>query len=201
MNFGVKLTNGSSNAFPFALTLSGSTEFSQANNCGSSVAANSSCEIIFIFAPTVTGTQTANWSLATHTGFVFGPSDGGTLTGTGVRSGGVFLANAGYNFGTVADGSTSAVYSNVLTNSTASPVTLAFTTVTAPYSVVENTCPASLPSGSSCDLQFEFSPTASGTTLQKFGITANGGALNITAGGVGPSGVTVTGITLSGTGQ
>ena len=44
--------------------------------------------------------------------------------------------------GTVADGSTSAVYSNVLTNSTASPVTLAFTTVTAPYSVVENTCPA-----------------------------------------------------------
>jgi hypothetical protein len=201
MNFGVKLTNGSSNAFPFALTLSGSTEFSQANNCGSSVAANSSCEIIFIFAPTVTGTQTANWSLATHTGFVFGPSDGGTLTGTGVRSGGVFLANAGYNFGTVADGSTSAVYSNVLTNSTASPVTLAFTTVTAPYSVVENTCPASLLSGSSCDLQFEFSPTASGTTLQKFGITANGGALNITAGGVGPSGVTVTGITLSGTGQ
>jgi len=200
-NFGVKLTNGSSNPFPFALHLTGSAEFTQANNCGTSVAANSNCEIIFIFSPTVTGTQTASWSLTTQSGFVFGPSDGGTLTGTGVRTGGVSLASSGHNFGTIADGTTSAVYGNVLTNSTASPVTLAFTTVTAPYSVTLNNCPSPLPSGESCNLQFEFSPTKSGTTLQKFGITADGGSITITAGGAGSSGVTVTGITLTGTGQ
>lgn len=199
-NFGVKLTNSSSNPFAFSLTLTGSSEFLQANNCGSSVAANSSCEIIFIFAPTVTGTQTANWSLGTQTGFVFGPSNGGTLTGTGTRSGGVWLASSGHNFGTVADGTVSAVYGNVLTNSTASPVTLAFAPLNAPYSVTLNNCPASLPSGQSCNLQFEFSPTTPGAEIEKFGITANGGSLSITAGGPG-TGVTVTGITLTGTGQ
>ena len=199
-NFGVKLTNGSSNPFAFTMHLAGSSEFSQANNCGSSVKANSSCEILFIFAPTVTGTQTANWTLTAQSGFIFGPADGGTLTGTGIRKGGVFLASSGHNFGLIADGTTSAVYSNVVTNSTASPVTLAFTAVTAPYAVT-NSCPSSLPAGESCALQFEFSPTAPGATLQKFGITVNGGALTLTSSGVGNSGVSVTGITLSGTGQ
>jgi hypothetical protein len=200
-NFGVKLTNSSGNPFTFSLQLTGSSEFSQANNCGGTVAPSSSCEIIFIFAPTVYGPQTANWTLGTQTGFVFGPSDGGTLTGTGVRSGAVTLASSGFNFGTISDGTVSGSYDDVLTNTTASPVTLAFTSLAAPFSVVENDCPSSLPAGASCDLQFEFSPTAAGTAHQKFGITVDGGKIAITAGGTGNSGVAVTGITLTGTGQ
>ena len=200
-NFGVKVSNASSNAFPFALQLTGSSEFSYATNCGTSVAAGTSCEVVFVFAPTATGAATGSWSLAAQAGFVFGPSDGGTLTGTGERTGGVWLASSGHNFGTVSDETTSAVYGDVLTNSTNSAVTLSFTTVAAPYYVTTNNCPSSLAAGGSCNLQFDFAPTTPGLAAQKFGISVNGGSLILTAGGNGPAGITVTGITLTGTGN
>jgi hypothetical protein len=192
-NYGVELTNNSGAAYPFSISIVGSN-FTQQNNCGSSVAIGKSCEIVFTFAPTATGPVSATWSVNAD-GLTFSPSNGGTLSGTGVSAAGVTLTTAAHNFGSLADGSTSPVYGAVLTNSTSAAVTLAVGSVSAPFVKVLNNCPATLVSGATCNLQFEFKPTAAGFVTQTFTLTANGGGTPITSGGS-----PVSGITLSGTG-
>jgi subtilase family serine protease len=195
-NYGVMLTNFDSTAFPFSLTLTGSTAFSEVTNCGTSVAAGKSCEIIFIFAPKTAGKLTATWSV-TSNGKTFAPSDGGTLTGTGL-SGSVSLTTAGHNFGTVKRNKQSPTYGTVLTNGTASPVTLTLGSVTSPFLTIVNNCPAMLASGASCNLQFAFVPKTTSTVSQTFSVAANGGATPIVT---GAPATTVTGIKLVGTGD
>jgi hypothetical protein len=195
-NYGVKLTNNDATAFPFALTITGSNAFTQVNNCPTSVAGGASCEIIFIFAPKTAGELTATWSVAAN-GKTFSPSDGGTLTGIGL-SGSVSLTTAGHNFGTLQIGKVSPTYGTVLTNGTASAVTLTLGSITTPFEIIANNCLATLPSGANCNLQFAFKPTAKGTVSQTFTVKANGGATPVVT---GSPAATVTGVTLVGTGQ
>jgi subtilase family serine protease len=195
-NYGVQLTNNDTTAFPFSLTIAGSTAFTENTNCGTSVAAGKSCEIIFTFSPTASGTATATWSVGAN-GKTFTPSNGGTLTGIGL-TGTVSLYTAGHNFGKVTDGTQSPTYGTVLTNGTASAVTLTLGSVTSPFITTANNCPATLASGASCNLQFAFKPTATTTTSQTFTVKANGGAIPIVT---GSPATTVTGVTLVGTGQ
>jgi hypothetical protein len=195
-NYGVQLTNNDSTAFPFSLSLNGSTAFTANTNCGTSVAAGKSCEIVFVFAPTVAGTVSATWSVGAN-GKTFAPSNGGTLTGTGLGTAAVTLTTASHAFGSIGVGSTSPVYGVVLTNSTSSAVTLTFGSVSAPFFTTANNCPASLIAGGSCNLQFDFTPTVTGAKTGSFNISANGGAIPITT---GSPATTVTGISLSGTG-
>jgi hypothetical protein len=192
-NYSLSLTNSGSTAFPFAIVFTPANGFTEYNNCGTSVAAGKSCTILFEFTPTATGTVTASWSLTPQTGFTFSPSNGGTLTGTGTSAGGVTITTNGHNFGTVTDGTTSPVYGVVLTNSTASAVAMTYGSVTSPFITYVDNCPASLASGASCNLQFEFAPTTPGTTTQTFSLSANGGAITITAGGVASTGIKLTG--------
>jgi hypothetical protein len=191
-NYGVQLTNNSGAAFPFSISIAGSSAFTENTNCGTSVAAGKSCEIVFIFAPTATGTVSATWSVAGN-GKTFAPSNGGTLSGTGESTSGVTVSTAAHNFGSLADGATSPVYGVVLSNTTSSAVTLTVGSVTAPFVTTLNNCPATLVSGATCNLQFEFKPTAAGVFSQTFSLSA--GAAPITSGGS-----PVTGITLTGTG-
>ncbi len=195
-NYGVQLTNHDSSAFPFSLNLSGSSAFTANTNCGSSVAAGATCEIVFVFAPTATGTVSATWSVGAN-GKLFSPSNGGTLTGTGLGAGAVTLTTAAHAFGLIGVNVTSPAYGVVLTNSTTSAVTLTLGSVSAPFVTSANNCPASLAAGGSCNLQFEFKPTATVASTATFSISANGGAVPITT---GSPATTVTGISLSGTG-
>jgi hypothetical protein len=194
-NYSLNLTNGGTTAFPFAIVFTPANGFTEYNNCGTSVAVGATCTILFEFTPTATGTVTASWSMTPQTGFTFSPSNGGTLTGTGITAAGVTLTTNGHNFGSVPVGTTSGVYGTVLTNSTSAAVTLSIGSVTSPFVTYINNCPASLASGASCNLQFEFAPTATGTVQQVFSLSAS---TTITSGGAPlPNG----GITLTGTGQ
>jgi hypothetical protein len=192
-NYGVQVTNNLATPYAFSVSILGSSAFTEQNNCPASIAAGGHCEIVFIFAPQTTGPLSATWSLGTTSGITFGPSNGGTLSGTGVSSAAVSLSSAGHNFGSLLDGNTSAVYGAVLTNSSASDVTLTHGTVSAPFSIVLNNCPATLVAGASCNLQFEFKPTAAGAFSQTF-------TLSSTPTGITSGGNPVSGITLSGTG-
>jgi hypothetical protein len=193
--YGVEVKNTGSSAYTFALNMTGSSEFTDQTNCGTSIAAGGSCEIVFNFSPTATGAVSATWNLTSEAGFTYSPSDGGTLSGTGVASGGVTLSTAGHNFGDQTVGTTSGTYGTVLTNSTGSAITLTLGSVTSPFAIVTN-CGSTLPSGGSCNLDFTFKPTADGLVQQVYSLSANGGATQITVGG-NP----VTGITLTGTGD
>ncbi len=192
-NYGVQLTNNQTTAYAFSINLSGSSAFTEQNNCPASIPAGGHCEIVFIFAPTTTGPLSATWSVAAPGGLTFSPSNGGTLSGTGVSSAAVSLTSAAHNFGSLLDGTTSSTFGAVLTNSTSSNVTLTHGTVSAPFSIVLNNCPATLVAGASCSLQFAFKPTAAGTFSQTFSLTS-------TPTGITSGGNPVTGITLTGTG-
>ena len=195
-NYGVMLTNHDASAFLFSLSILGSSAFTDVTNCGTSVAAGKSCEIIFIFAPKTAGKLTATWGVAAN-GKTFSPSNGGTLTGIGL-SGTVSLSTAGHNFGTVKHNKQSPTYGTVLTNGTASAITLTLGSVTSPFSTIINNCPATLASGATCNLEFAFTPKTTATVSQTFSVQANSGATPIVT---GTPATTVTGIKLVGTGQ
>jgi hypothetical protein len=196
--YGVQLTNNDSTAFPFSLTLSGSSKFTSATNCGSSLAAAKSCEIVFTYTPTAAGeTDTAAWTLASD-GLTFSPSDGGTLTGTAVAAAGVTLTTPGHDFGQQELTTTSDVYGTVLTNGTASAITLAFTqTDSTDFITYADNCTATLAAYQSCELQYYFAPTQTGFLEDFVGITATQGGSPVT---ITSDGNTVTGITLDGYG-
>jgi uncharacterized repeat protein (TIGR03803 family) len=193
-NYGVKVTNTSGAAITATgISLTGSEELSYQTNCPATLAAGAYCEILFTFAPTATGIVTATWSLAgTPEGTTFKPSNGGALTGTGTSAGAVTLTTNGHNFGTIGVGDAAPTYGTELVNSTGSAVTLSLGSVSSPFSVLTN-CTATLPANHSCELEFNFKPTTTGTVRQVY--TLSGSGVTITAGGVAlPNG----GITLTG---
>jgi uncharacterized repeat protein (TIGR03803 family) len=197
-NYGVKLTSNEAAAVKFSGPyISGSSEFSAITNCPASLPAQTSCEILFTFAPTQVGTQQADWYIGdTAEGTTFSPSNGGTLTGTGVAAPAVTLTSSGHNFGTVAVNGTSSVYGAVLTNSTTNALQMAYGSVSSPFLVYGDNCGSVLAAGLSCNLEFQFAPNAAGTYNQTLSLsaTAGGSPVNITSGGV-----PVTGIVLKGT--
>jgi hypothetical protein len=198
-NYGVQVTNTSASTLTYTgVTLSGSSAFSvYGTNCGTSLAAGKSCEIIFSFAPTAPGTVSANWSLAgTPAGTAFNPSNGGTLSGTGISVGAVTLTTAKHNFGLQTAGTSSATFGAVLTNSTSATVAIniaAPTGNTADFTTTANNCGSTLKAGGFCNLQYKFTPTTTGVFSEFIGITANGGATPVTVGGTAYSGLTLVG--------
>jgi hypothetical protein len=184
-NYGVKLTNTSTSAFAFGgIALNGSSEFSVQTNCPATIAAGGSCELLFTFAPTATGTVSATWSVSSSsTGFSYSPSNGGTLSGSGVANGGVSLTSAGHNFGTVTVGQTSSAYGTELSNSSSSTETISLGPVPAgaPFTMLTN-CGTTLVPGQSCEIEFTFSPTS--TSPVSVVVPLSGTPTAISSGGV-----------------
>ncbi len=201
-NYGVQLTNTSSSTLTYSsIATSGSSAFTvYGTNCGTSLAVGKTCEIIFSFSPTAPGAVSATWSLAgTPSGTAFTPSNGGSLTGAGVSVGAVTLTTAMHNFGSQASGTSSAVFGAVLTNSTSSNVAISVAAPTgdaADFSTTANNCGSSLKPGGFCNLQYRFTPKATGVFSEFIGITANGGSTPVTV-----DSTPYTGLTLVGTGK
>ena len=189
--YGISVKNLSAAAYPFVLNFTPANGFTSANNCKTSLAAYSSCELVFYFTPVANAPVSALWSLAGESDFIYGPSDGGTLTGSGTGSGGVSLSTSTHNFGTVANGTTSPVYGVVLSNSTNAAVALTYGKLTSPFALSGSNCGASLAAGTSCNLQFTFAPASTGNVSQEYTVTAAGQTIT-------SLGATVTGVTLLG---
>ena len=194
--FGISVKNTSTVAYPFSLNFTPVSGFTSATNCPASIAAGASCELVFYFTPTSTASVSATWSLSSQSTFSYSPSNGGTLTGGGTQSGGIALTTSDHNFGKVTDGTTSPTYGAVLSNSTTSAVTLTLGTVAGTEFTSATNCGATLAAGASCNLQYNFKPTTPGIVQTVYSISAGGQPITSTA-----SGTTVTGITLTGTGQ
>ena len=200
--YGVEMTNVSSSAFAFALTLAGSSEFTVADGCGSSVAAGANCEIVFTFAPKTAGAVSATWSLAAH-GETFSPSNGGTLSGTGVIAPAFSITSAAHNFETAPVHIATPAYGVVLYNSTVDPINLTITTPKkngVDFPVTENNCPAQMLASTECEIAWEFDPTAAGTITANYkisGVDATTGATLLLS---DPEKKSVTAVDLTGTG-
>ena len=146
-------------------------DFSETNDCGSSVPAAGSCSLAITFTPTSGGTRSGSIVLQ---------DDGAAsphainLTGSGLGAG-VSLSAQSLTFSSVAVGLSSAPQSVTLTNSGTQALTVANVQVAGSFAQTNN-CPASLAPASNCTINVTFTPAATGSSNGTVTITDNAGS-------------------------
>ena len=153
----VTVQNSGSVAISIA-SMTANAPFALASNaCGSSVAANSACQLTVDFAPTQAGAATGTLTLV---------DDAGTqtvaLSGTGAAAPTDTLVPASLTFSGTIIGQLSASQTVTLSNSGGEVLTSIATSVSGPFQVSSN-CTTQLAANSSCAISVVFAPTAAGT--------------------------------------
>jgi len=162
----VTLTNSGSGTLSIG-SIAASGDFTETNNCSSSLAANSSCTVNVTFSPRIAGADTG---ALTFTDNAPTSPQVVTLTGTGVTP--LSFKPATLALGSVAVGHTSSKTVTV-TNNQSSAISLSHTT-SADYSVTGGTCGSSLAAAAKCTIAVTFAPTSSGAINGALAITTNG---------------------------
>ncbi len=152
----VTLTN--SGQTPLAITsIFTDGDFAETNSCGASLAGGASCEIDVTFTPTATGSRTGSLTLMDS---AYGSTQNMQLSGEGLAStSGISFSPAALTFGSTDPGSTSTLGLTII-NSGHTDLHIGSITPPSGYSVTGN-C-ATVPAGSSCSLNVNFTPTVSG---------------------------------------
>jgi sugar lactone lactonase YvrE len=196
--YGMLLQNTSSVPVTIAgITFGGAnpSNFTQTNNCPTSLVAYASCTISVTFTPTAVQTYSATISVASSAS---NSPQTSTLTGTGTA---VPLPAAVFNptslaFGNQAVGTTSNQMSFILSNPTSVTLNISSVTITGAnpgaFSIFNNACGATL-GPSSCTVIVTFTPPAVGAFSANVTFTDNatGSPQNVplTGTGVGPQAV------------
>ena len=133
-------------------------DFSESNNCGSSVASMSSCTLSITFTPTGVGQRVGAIVVTDN---ATGSPQSVSLSGTGE---GVLVSvtPSSLTFSNVSAGSSSAVQNVTVSNQGNSSLSINSIQISGNFQETNN-CPASLGAGASCTLGVKFSPHASGT--------------------------------------
>jgi hypothetical protein len=183
------------NAGTGALSISGVTitgsnpgDFAQANNCGSSLAAGSTCTFSITFTPTASGSRSALLSVTDNSG---GSPQTVSLAGTGSVPA-ASLSPASLSFGNQSVNTKSGTLTATLTNGGGAPLSLTSIALTGanPGDFAQtNTCGTSVAAGASCSISVTFDPTASGNRSASVSFTdnANGSPQSLSLGGTGTS--------------
>jgi hypothetical protein len=169
------------NAGTGALSISGVTitganpgDFAQANNCGSSLAAGSTCTFSITFQPTASGSRSALLSVTDNSG---GSPQTVSLAGTGTVPS-ASLSPASLSFGNQSVNTKSGTLTATLTNGGGAPLSLSSIALTGanPGDFAQtNTCGTSVAAGASCSISVTFDPTASGSRSASVSFTDNAG--------------------------
>jgi hypothetical protein len=165
-----------------AVTGSSSSQFSQTNNCASSLAAGSNCTISVTFSPTSMGTWSANLTITDNAP---GSTQNVGLLGTGVGPA-VLLSPTSLTFNSQVLGTKSPPQVVTLTN--AGSTALAITSISASVGYAQtNTCGASVAAGAACSITVTFTPTVTGTQTGTITVLDNaaGGSQTVSLTGTG----------------
>lgn len=167
------MNTGNTTLMIASITITGANyiDFSQNNNCGTSVPAGGSCTINVTFKPSVLGSESAGVSISDNAA---GSPQSLPLTGTGTAPI-VTFSPPSLTFGLQPVGTTSPSQAVTVTASGALSIASIITTPTANFGQTNN-CGSGIPAGGSCQINVTFTPTAPG--LQK-------GTLTITDSGAG----------------
>jgi hypothetical protein len=153
----VTLENGASTALPITSATVTAPFVLASNACGTSLAANSDCQLMVEFAPSQTGAATGTLTLV---------DGGGTqtvqLTGTGAAPPTDTLSSASLTFPATVIGAISAAQVVTLTNNGDVPLTGITSAASGPFQVTGN-CGGQLAGDSSCSLSVAFVPTDAGS--------------------------------------
>ncbi len=183
LSFGVEAVNTASAAKSITLTNTGNIglnitmgitgDFSQTNNCGSSVIAGVTCTINVKFKPSATGARTG---ILTITDNATSSPQTISLTGTGTD---VKLSTASLAFPATNVGSTSSAKNVTVTNVGTTSVTIGGVALGGadPGDFTKSTtCKGALAAGANCTVTLKFKPAAKGSRTATLLITDNGGA-------------------------
>jgi hypothetical protein len=185
LTFGTQLYGTSSNSQQVTLTNTGNTtvnisktatskNFSQTNNCPSSLAPGALCVFYVTFTPENVGTLTGK--LVIYDNALNSPQSV-PLTGVGTA---VTLLPSNLNFGNQQVGTTSQPQTVTLTNYAPKPVTIDGVTLIGnnpgSFAVQSTTCGAKLPAGESCTASITFTPKSRGSKTATFEVKDNAGA-------------------------
>ncbi|MDR3676720.1 MAG: choice-of-anchor D domain-containing protein [Acidobacteriota bacterium] len=175
-----------------SLVLAGSNpgDFSQSNNCGSSVAAGGNCTINVTFAPTAPGTRTATVAISDN---ATGSPQSVSLTGTGGAPA-VNLTVTSLTFGSQTLGTPSAAQPVTLSNTGTATLNISSVAVTGAntgdFAMSSNTCGSSVAAGANCAISVTFTPAAPGDRTASVTITDNAAGspqtVSLTGTGTGP---------------
>ncbi len=151
--------------------------FQVSTNCGTQLAARSSCSINVVFAPTAAGVQSGTLTVSDIIQTQKVP-----LSGTGLLPPAIAVSPTSLNFAVQPVGVASAPATLTVSNSGGAPMAnVGFQIVgsaAASYATGTTTCGAVLASGSSCTVQVIFTPTS--TTLSAATLVVSSSSLGVT---------------------
>ena len=147
------------NATVTITTLSINGDFTETNNCGSSLAPGASCKFNITFRPTSVGTLEGYINFLSNTQAQFYSI---SLSGIGITAPNALFCPDSLNFGNQITNTSSSSQTVILTNSGSDQLTVTGTSVSGDFSVTSN-CPGSMAPHSTCTLNVIFTPTAIGT--------------------------------------
>jgi phospholipase C len=132
-------------------------EYSQKNNCGTSLAAGANCTITVTFVPKGTGFRYGNLMIKDTD-----PASPVTLWLKGTGSAVSYSPN-GLGFPNTPVGQTSAPKTTVLKNSGPTTLNIGNITTAGDFAISSTNCGSSLPTGGTCNISVTFTPTQQGT--------------------------------------
>lgn len=147
--------NGDAVLSESGLTLAGSPDFTQTNNCPASLSPGASCSVSVTFKPLSRGAKAATLSVNTQQPF----TTSAALSGTGIAP--VASLTPGLNFAPQIVQTTTS-QTATLANTGDDSLAIASISITGDFGQ-SNTCPTTLAAGASCIIQVSFTPTAAGT--------------------------------------
>jgi Abnormal spindle-like microcephaly-assoc'd, ASPM-SPD-2-Hydin len=155
----VTLTNNQGAALAInSITASGN--YSQANNCPTSLAAGATCTLNVSFVPTVKGTVAGALSVVTDAALAAQPV-GLTGIGSGTATPSVSFTPTSLDFGNLEAGTESTVKTLTLKNTSGSAsLTVTSVAASAGYASTDTCAGKLLPAGGTCTISVKFQPTA-----------------------------------------
>jgi len=166
-----------------AITGTDSADFSQTNNCGSSLATGANCTLSVTFAPAASGLLTADLTLTDN---ATGSPQSLTLTGTGTSSGkgagagstpSLTLSSTSLSFTSQPVDTSSSAQTVTLSNTGSAALTITSLTITgtnaSDFAEVADTCGSSVAAGGACTVEVTFTPSAASSFTATLTITDN----------------------------
>ncbi|MFI5707037.1 discoidin domain-containing protein [Kribbella sp. NPDC051620] len=178
LSFGSVATGASSSPQAVTVTNSGTAaasvssvattgDFSQTNNCGSSIAAGGSCTVNVTFSPAAAGSRSGNLTVNAA-----GVTSTVSLSGTGVAPGPILNPNpSSLSFPDTLVGSSSATKAITVTNSGTASAGVSGVSATGDFNQTNNCGTVAV--GASCTVTVTFRPTASGARTGNVSLTSN----------------------------
>ena len=167
-----------------ALSGTNSSDFTQTNSCGSTLAPGSSCNINLTFLPTASGPRSATVSVSDNAP---GSPQQETVKGVGTV---VTLFPGSLTFGAQTVGTTSSSQGVVFTNTSRIALNISGVSLSGSNAsdfAQANNCGSSVAAGATCTINVTFKPSATGARTASLLVSDNGGGSpqTVSLGGTG----------------